>query len=163
MARWDDAWEDWRIEDLELKPLDDDRVLSLLRIVARGKGSGIGVARDDASITELRDGKVVRITYYNGRAQARGRRRWGVGDSQAAAVKQRAGPEALYACRTWCAKRTASAPSPTALATRFVAPARTSPAANTPGQTVSRSCGGRSASGQRFGPSHVAAPSPHLM
>jgi len=44
-------------------------------------------------------------------------------------------------CRTWWAKRTASAPSLTAPATRFVAPARTSPAAKTPGQTVSSRCG----------------------
>jgi hypothetical protein len=42
---------------------------------------------------------------------------------------------------TWWAKRTARAPSPTAPETRFVAPARTSPAAKTPGQTVSSRCG----------------------
>jgi ketosteroid isomerase-like protein len=70
MARWDDAWEDWRIEDLEIKPIDDDRVLSLFRMVATGKESGIELSRDDASITELRDGKVLRIAYYNDRTQA---------------------------------------------------------------------------------------------
>ena len=70
MAQWDKAWDDWRIEDLEIRPVDEDRVLSLLRVVARGKGSGIELARDDAAITEFRDGKVVRIAYYNDRAQA---------------------------------------------------------------------------------------------
>jgi ketosteroid isomerase-like protein len=35
-----------------------------------GKGSGIELERNDASITELRDGKVVRTAYYSDRAQA---------------------------------------------------------------------------------------------
>jgi ketosteroid isomerase-like protein len=70
MARWDEAWDSWRIEDLEVSALDHTRVLSLFRIVAAGKGSGIELARDDASITELRDGKVVRIAYCNDRARA---------------------------------------------------------------------------------------------
>src|SRR5215216_5440078 len=70
LARWDEAWEDWRIEDLEVKAVDESCVLSLFRIVARGKGSGIELERDDASITELRDGKVVRTAYYSDRAQA---------------------------------------------------------------------------------------------
>ena len=43
---------------------------------------------------------------------------------------------------TWWAKRTARAPSPTAPATRLVAPARTSPAAKTPARR-SRACAGR--------------------
>ena len=63
--------------------------------------------------------------------------------------------------RTACTKRVAKAPSPTAPATRFVAPARTSPAANTPGRTVSRRWGARSARGQISLPSHAAAAGPH--
>ena len=42
-----------------------------------------------------------------------------------------------------CARRTTIDPSPTAEATRFIAPARTSPAANTPGTLVSRGSGSR--------------------
>jgi hypothetical protein len=42
-----------------------------------------------------------------------------------------------------CARRTTMDPSPTAEATRFIAPARTSPAANTPGTLVSRGSGSR--------------------
>ena len=56
------------------------------------------------------------------------------------------------------AKRTDSAPSPTAPATRLVAPARTSPAAKTPGRTVSSMNGARSRCGHWKRPSQPAAP-----
>mgnify|MGYP002682626409 CR=1 FL=1 len=45
-------------------------------------------------------------------------------------------------------------------ATRFDAPARTSPAVNTPGRTVSSRCGSRSLSGQARCPPHSAASLP---
>ncbi len=54
---------------------------------------------------------------------------------------------------TSCTNRTTIVPSPTAPATRLAAPARTSPAANTPGRVVSSRCGSRSDSGQRRCPS----------
>src|SRR2546425_5021572 len=53
-----------------------------------------------------------------------------------------------YSCSTWCTAAIAIDPSPTADATRFKLPARTSPIANTPGRLVSRRWGAR-ASGQR--------------
>ena len=61
---------------------------------------------------------------------------------------------------TRCAHVTASAPSPTANATRLVVPLRTSPAANTPGQVVSTEQGSRSVRGQR---SDFAASAPVRM
>jgi len=39
-------------------------------MIVRGKGSGIELARDDAALAEFRDGKIVRIGYYNDQAQA---------------------------------------------------------------------------------------------
>src|SRR5262249_53242628 len=42
-----------------------------------------------------------------------------------------------------CARRTTMEPSPTADATRFIGPERTSPAANPPGTLVSRGSGSR--------------------
>ena len=60
--------------------------------------------------------------------------------------------------RTSCTNRTASVPSPTALATRFDAPERTSPATNTPGRTVSSSAARGQSDGQRRCPSCFAAP-----
>jgi ketosteroid isomerase-like protein len=70
IGRWDAAFESWRIEDLEVRSIGEDRTLSLFRIYATGTGSGIELARDDASIAEFRDGKIVRIAYYNNQAQA---------------------------------------------------------------------------------------------
>jgi ketosteroid isomerase-like protein len=70
IARWDEAWESWRIEDFEVRPLGDERVLSLFKIIAKGKGSGIELTREDASITDYRDGKIVRIAYFNDQAAA---------------------------------------------------------------------------------------------
>ncbi len=70
LARWDESWESWRIEDLEIRPVGDDRTISLFKMIVRGKGNGIELARDDAALAEFRDGKIVRIGYYNDQAQA---------------------------------------------------------------------------------------------
>jgi len=70
LARWDEAWESWRIEDLEVRAVGGDRTISLFKMIARGKGSGIELARDDAVVTEYRDGKIVRLAYYNDQSQA---------------------------------------------------------------------------------------------
>jgi ketosteroid isomerase-like protein len=69
--RWNEVWETWRIEDPEFIAVGEDKVLSLFKIVATGKGSGIELSRDDASISEFRDDKVSKIGYYNDQQQAR--------------------------------------------------------------------------------------------
>jgi ketosteroid isomerase-like protein len=71
LARWDEAWESWRIEGLELLPVGEDKVLALFRMIVRGKGSGIELGRDDALLGEFRDGKIARLGYYNDQQQAR--------------------------------------------------------------------------------------------
>jgi ketosteroid isomerase-like protein len=70
LARWDAAWETWRLEDLEIRPVGEDRTISLFKMIAKGKGSGIELARDDAVVAEYRDGKIARIAYYNDQSQA---------------------------------------------------------------------------------------------
>jgi ketosteroid isomerase-like protein len=70
MARWDEAWENWRIEELEIRSVGEDRTISLFKMIVRGKGSGIELARDDAVLSEFRDGKIVRTGYYNDQPQA---------------------------------------------------------------------------------------------
>jgi len=70
LARWDAAWDTWRLEDLEIRPVGEDRTISLFKMIAKGKGSGIELVRDDAVVTEYRDGKIVRIAYYNDQSQA---------------------------------------------------------------------------------------------
>jgi ketosteroid isomerase-like protein len=70
LARWDQAWESWRIEDLELHA-SGDIVLALFRMIVKGKGSGIELTRDDALVSRFRDGKIVHLGYYNDQQQAR--------------------------------------------------------------------------------------------
>ena len=70
LARWDAAWETWRLEDLEIRPVGKDRTISLFKMIVRGKGSGIELARRDAVVAEFRGGKIVRIGYYNDQSQA---------------------------------------------------------------------------------------------
>jgi ketosteroid isomerase-like protein len=70
MARWNESWESWRLEDLEIRAVGEDRTISLFKMIVRGKGSGIELTRDDAMLAEFQDGKIVRIGYYNDQAQA---------------------------------------------------------------------------------------------
>jgi ketosteroid isomerase-like protein len=70
LARWNESWESWRIEDLEVRPVGDDATISLFKVIVRGKGSGIELTRDDAALAEFRGGKIARIAYYNDQAQA---------------------------------------------------------------------------------------------
>jgi ketosteroid isomerase-like protein len=70
IGRWDEVWESWTIEDLEIRAVGDDRTLSLFTIVAKGKGSGVELTRNDASVAHHRDGKITRIAYYNDQAEA---------------------------------------------------------------------------------------------
>ena len=71
LARWDEIWESWRIEDLDIQAVGADRTISFFTMIARGKGSGIELTREDATVADYRDGKLVRLGYYNDQAQAR--------------------------------------------------------------------------------------------
>jgi ketosteroid isomerase-like protein len=68
--RWNESWESWRLEGLELLPSGEDKVLALFRMIVKGKGSGIELSRDDALLAEFAGGKIVRLGYYNDQAQA---------------------------------------------------------------------------------------------
>ena len=70
LERWNESWESWRLEDIELVPVGDDHVVGLWRMVAKGKGSGIELSRRDALICTLRAGKIEKGTYYNDQQQA---------------------------------------------------------------------------------------------
>jgi ketosteroid isomerase-like protein len=71
IGRWDDSWESWRIEDLEIRSAGPDRTISFFKIFVKGKESGIELSRDDAVLASHRDGRIVKIGYYNDQAQAR--------------------------------------------------------------------------------------------
>ena len=65
--QWTDAWADFRAEPDELRELDGDRVLVLLRRSGSGKTSGLDlgeVRSKGAAVYHFRDGKVARIVAY---------------------------------------------------------------------------------------------------
>jgi ketosteroid isomerase-like protein len=70
VARWDEVWQSWHIEDLEVRAAGDDQAIALFRMVAKGKGSGVELTRPDALVASFRGGKAVKLGYYNDQAQA---------------------------------------------------------------------------------------------
>jgi ketosteroid isomerase-like protein len=70
LARWDSAWEAWRIEDLVVRAADNERVVALFKMVVKGKSSGVELSRLDAVVMSFRAGKVVETGYYNDQGQA---------------------------------------------------------------------------------------------
>jgi ketosteroid isomerase-like protein len=64
---WLSAWEDLRIEVDEYRELDNERVLVLSQGLARGKTSGLEVARlrsESANLFHTRGGKVTKLVIY---------------------------------------------------------------------------------------------------
>ena len=70
LARWDQVWESWHIEDLEVRAAGDDQAIALFKMVAKGKGSGVELTRRDALVASFRGGKAVKLGYYNDQTQA---------------------------------------------------------------------------------------------
>ena len=70
VARWDEAWESWHVEDLEVRAAGEDQAIALFTMVAKGKGSGVELTRADALVASFRGGKAVKLGYYNDQAQA---------------------------------------------------------------------------------------------
>jgi ketosteroid isomerase-like protein len=62
---WSDAWGSWRIEDVDVRPVGEDRAIGMFLMICKGKGSGIELARRDALVCTLRTGKIAEMTYYN--------------------------------------------------------------------------------------------------
>ena len=67
---WMESWESWTLEDVQVRPAGEDRVIGLFLVHARGKGSGIELSRRDALVCTLRAGKIEKGTYYNDQRQA---------------------------------------------------------------------------------------------
>jgi ketosteroid isomerase-like protein len=61
---------EWRIEVEDLIDGSRDRVLAIVRVLARGKGSGAPVYQRVFSAITLRDGKIARIDDHTERADA---------------------------------------------------------------------------------------------
>jgi len=69
-ARWFGAWDDFRFESKGVIAAPGGRVVSLVRVSGRGKGSGVEVAMESADVFTFRNGKVIQMTGYPDRADA---------------------------------------------------------------------------------------------
>jgi ketosteroid isomerase-like protein len=59
-----EIWDEWRIEDAEFFQADDDWVVAVFRVVARGAGSGAEVEHSRGIAYKLRGGKILRVHGY---------------------------------------------------------------------------------------------------
>jgi ketosteroid isomerase-like protein len=69
------AWEEYRLEPVEYRALDDERVLVLVHAYGRGKSSRVELDRSTrgdggANVFHIRDGRVIRLEAYFDRAHA---------------------------------------------------------------------------------------------
>jgi ketosteroid isomerase-like protein len=74
MRDWLSGWEDFRVEAVECRELDDERVLVFTRSSGRGKTSGLDLAqmraRERADVLRILSGKVTRLVTYVERDRA---------------------------------------------------------------------------------------------
>ena len=62
--RWEEQWSEIRWEVDEYIDVDDCQVVTLHRVIARGRASGIETVREVGGLIEIRDGLVVRQWTY---------------------------------------------------------------------------------------------------
>jgi ketosteroid isomerase-like protein len=67
---WASAWADYSADPEEFIDVDDERVISVSRVKATGRSSGVEIDRQDAMVFVVRDRQIVRIDYYNSKEQA---------------------------------------------------------------------------------------------
>jgi len=70
---FESTWEDFRPQPTEYRALDDERVLVVVQFGGRAKTSGMElgqISARNASLLQLRGGKVVRLTLYWDRDRA---------------------------------------------------------------------------------------------
>ena len=63
MADWRQAWEHYSVERLEQIELDEFRMLTVHRLRARGRVSGVQLERTDAQLWTFADGLLIRMEY----------------------------------------------------------------------------------------------------
>ncbi len=68
--RWEEDWSEIRWEVDEYVDVDDVRVVTLHKVIARGRASGIETVRELGGLIEIRDGLVVSQWIYLDRDKA---------------------------------------------------------------------------------------------
>ena len=66
---WGAAWSEWTVEPEEYIDAGES-VIVVIRMNAKGRGSGLKLDRQDALVYKLRNDKIVRCDYYNNRKEA---------------------------------------------------------------------------------------------
>jgi ketosteroid isomerase-like protein len=66
---WGDAWAEWSFEPEEFIDAGD-AVIVVIRMQAKGMGSGVELDRWDAILYRFRDDRIARLDYYNSKEQA---------------------------------------------------------------------------------------------
>ena len=66
---WGDAWSEWSVEPEQFIDAGDC-VVVVVRMTAKGAGSGLELDRQDAQVYRFRDNKIFRNDHYNSKAQA---------------------------------------------------------------------------------------------
>ena len=64
VERLRDSWEDARIEIDEIRPIDDERVLTIFRYVTRGRDGTLAFDTTMGSVFTLRGDRIVRAEYF---------------------------------------------------------------------------------------------------
>ena len=67
---WMGAWDDYRQELDELVDAGESEVIAVVRESGRGKGSGIEMERPTVGLWTLRDGKAVRVRFFDSKEAA---------------------------------------------------------------------------------------------
>jgi ketosteroid isomerase-like protein len=68
MENWDSAWEDYRMETEEFIDAGD-QVVVVIQMTAIARG-GMKLDRSDALVYTLRNGRIVRLDYFNNKSEA---------------------------------------------------------------------------------------------
>ena len=66
---WEAAWDGYSLKPEEFVDAGD-RVVAVIHLKARGRSSGVEVERHDGIVYTIRDGKTVRIVYFNNKEEA---------------------------------------------------------------------------------------------
>jgi ketosteroid isomerase-like protein len=70
LGQWLEAWDDFRIEVLEMEPVGDRHVVTTIHQSGTGRESGIPVEMDVAYMLDIRGGKVAALQMYLNREDA---------------------------------------------------------------------------------------------
>ena len=60
---WMESWESWSLEDVQVRPVGENRAIGLFLVRAKGKGSGIELSRRDAAGLHAAVGQDRKVTH----------------------------------------------------------------------------------------------------